>query len=115
MCQTVTIVPPQMSLFFLWSVAMQPISAQRTKVLEFLITVATECLRQHNFSSVMQLSSVLNHSALRKFRGEWAGVSKHLRQQLETLTKITSTQKKFRRLRDETERYGTYVRTYVCM
>lgn len=68
----------QMSLFFMWSVAQQRYFVDRTKVLEFLIEVTSECVNQENYSSFMQLMSALEHGSIQKFKQAWEFVPKNV-------------------------------------
>ena len=67
-----------MSHFFMWSVASQRYFVDRTKVLEFLVQLATECVQLNNFSSFMQIMSALDHGSVRRFKMAWEFVPKHV-------------------------------------
>ena len=69
---------PQMSLFFMWSVASQHHLVERTKVLEFLISLAGECLQLNNFSSLMQIMSAIQHGSISRFKMAWECVPKNV-------------------------------------
>lgn len=89
----------RMSLFFMWSVASQRHTADRLKLIEFLIQVATECIQLNNFSSFMQIITGLTHGSVQRFKTAWEGVSKPMRQQYRSLQWLSSTEGRFKELR----------------
>lgn len=103
----------RMSLFFMWSVACQRYLIDRTKVLEFLIQVAGECAQLNNFSSLMQLMSALEHGSVSKFKISWEHVQKHLKLQLRSLSRLSSTDGRFKELRMATKKAQPPVVPYL--
>lgn len=89
----------RMSLFFMWSVANQRYPIDRTKLIEFLIQVGTECVQLNNFSSFMQVISGLTHGSVQRFKTAWEAVSKPMKQQYRTLMWLSSTEGRFKELR----------------
>lgn len=67
-----------MSLFFMWSLPNQRYFVDRIKILEFLIQLAWECHQLHNFSSLMQLSSALEHGSTARFKSAWDNIPKNV-------------------------------------
>ena len=88
-----------MSLFFMWSVANQRYPVDRTKLIEFLIQVGTECVQLNNFSSFMQVISGLTHGSVQRFKTAWEAVSKPMKQQYRSLMWLSSTEGRFKELR----------------
>lgn len=67
-----------MSLLFMWSLPNQRYFVDRVKILEFLIQLAWECYQLHNFSSLMQLTSALEHGSTARFKSVWENIPKHV-------------------------------------
>lgn len=68
----------QMSLFFMWSMPNQRYFVDRVKTLEFLIQLAWECYQLNNFSSLMQLTSALEHGSTARFKSVWDHIPKNV-------------------------------------
>ena len=83
----------------MWSVANQRYSGDRLKLIEFLIQVATECVQLNNFSSFMQVISGLSHGSVQRFKTAWEGVSKPMKTQYRSLLWLSSTEGRFKALR----------------
>lgn len=62
----------------MWSLPNQRYLVDRVKVLEFLIQLAWECYQLNNFSSLMQLTSALEHGSTARFKSAWDSVSKNV-------------------------------------
>lgn len=88
-----------MSLFFMWSIASQRYSGDRPKLIEFLIQVATDCVHLNNFSSFMQIISGLSHGSIQRLKTAWEAVSKPMKTQYRSLLLLSSTEGRFKSLR----------------
>ncbi|XP_065912792.1 ras-specific guanine nucleotide-releasing factor 2-like isoform X1 [Dysidea avara] len=91
--------------FLCWFILCFSQPEERARGLEYLMEIAQHCLAIGNFSTFMQVMSAIEHTSICRLKKSWCYVSKHAKYQLQELKKISSTDNKFKALRDATRRH----------